>query len=81
MWEVARDAEAARGERERLSVELASHQDAAARADAAMELLGEREERIAELEADMLVRPQPHACCSCVVAPEPTACVLRRTSR
>jgi hypothetical protein len=56
MYTLAREATAAKTERDAARAEMEALKDAHQRQNAAMELLGEREERIAELEADMMVR-------------------------
>ena len=56
MYTLAREATAARAERDAARAEMAALRGAHERHTAAIELLGEREERIAELEADMKVR-------------------------
>jgi hypothetical protein len=56
MYTLAREATAAKAERDAARAEMEALKDAHQRQNAAMELLGEREERIAELEADMMVR-------------------------
>lgn len=56
MYTLAREAAGAKAERDAVRAEMESLRGAHERHNAAIELLGEREERIAELEADMKVR-------------------------
>lgn len=55
MYTLAREAAAAKAERDAVRADMEALQGAHDRYNAAMELLGEREERILELEADMKV--------------------------
>ena len=56
MYELARDAQAAKAARETAEATAAAMKDMQRQYDAAIELLGEREERIAELMTDITVR-------------------------
>lgn len=62
MYELARDAEAAKAAKAAAEAAAAALQDAQRQHDAAIELLGEREERIEELQTDIAVRRDPTAC-------------------
>ena len=76
MYHLARDAEAAKAESAAASAAVAALADAQRQHDAAIELLGEREERIEELLTDIAVRPS--LCCACCAAPAHASCALPR---
>ena len=70
MYTLAREATAAKAERDTARAEMDALQGVHERHNAAIELLGEREERIAELEADMKVRAfRLHTCLSRQIRP------------